>query len=316
MKQEHTATVDVTVESVTFPSDGVRLAGNLYRPAGLDGTRLPAVFVVGTWTSIKEQMADRYAAMLARRGLAALSFDFACYGLSGGDPREVESASRKARDMRSAVSFLRSHHGIDPERIGAVAICASAMYASLAVIDDERIRALTLIAPWLHDQALVELTYGGAQGVQDKLRAADLALARYEQTGVVEYVPAASADDPRAAMPWHIDFYANPARGLLPGWGNRFALMAWREWLTLDAIALAPRIGVPTLIVHSQDAAVPDGARRFYEGLRCEKQIEWLTGTQFDFYDQDPLVEAAVDHAAPHLARHLGLSEYALPGGH
>lgn len=44
----------------------------------------------------------------------------------------AESASRKARDMRAAVSFLRSHPGVDPERVGAVAICASAMYARLA----------------------------------------------------------------------------------------------------------------------------------------------------------------------------------------
>lgn len=312
---ERTAADDVAVERVVFPSDGVCLVGSLYQPADHDGTRLPAVFVTGTWTSVKEQMADRYAARLARHGLAALSFDFACYGLSGGEPREVESASRKARDMRSAVSFLRSHPRVDGERIGAVAICASAMYASLAAAGDERIRALALIAPWLHDQELVETVYGGRQGAQGKLRAADAALGRYAQTGVVDYVPVADPGDPRAAMPMHIDFYADSARGLIPGWGNRFAVMAWREWLTLDAIALAPQIRVPTLIVHSQDAAIPDGARRFYQGLRCNKRIEWLAGTQFDFYDQDPVVDAAVGHAAAHLARHLGLAEPALSGG-
>ncbi len=312
---ERTSAGDVTVEPVVFPSDGVRLAGNLYYPAGHDGTRWPAAFVTGTWTSVKEQMADRYAVRLAEHGLAALSFDFACYGLSGGEPREVESAGRKARDMRSAVSFLRSHPRVDAERIGAVAICASAMYASMAAAGDERIRALTLIAPWLHDRELVEAIYGGHRGVRDKLRAADAALDAYERTGVVSYVPVADPGDPRAAMPMQVDFYADQARGLVPGWGNRFAVMAWREWLTLDAIALAPRIRVPTLIVHSQDAAIPDGARRFYAGLRCAKQIEWLAGTQFDFYDQPPAVDAAVGHAAAHLGRHLGLAEPAVPGG-
>jgi uncharacterized protein len=304
---------DVEVEPVAFPSDGAWLAGNFYRPAGLGGTPLPTVMVTGTWMSIKEQMADRYAARLARHGLAALSFDFAGYGTSGGEPREVESAGRKARDMHSAVSFLASHPGVDAERIGALAICASAMYVSMAsAAGDERIRALALIAPWLHDRELTETIYGGPQGVADKLNAADAALARYAQTGVVDYVPAADPGNPRAAMPMHIDFYDDPARGLLPGWGNRFAVMAWKEWLTLDAIALAPRIAVPTLIVHSPDGAIPDGARRFYQALQCDKRIEWLTGTQFDFYDQDPVVDAAASHAIAHLTHQLTPFEPAL----
>jgi hypothetical protein len=32
----------------------------------------------------------------------------------------------------------------------------------------------------------------------------------------------------------------------------------------------------------------------------------WAQGTQFDFYDQDPLVTIATDTAAAHFRRHLG----------
>jgi uncharacterized protein len=39
---------------------------------------------------------------------------------------------------------------------------------------------------------------------------------RYLQTGVVDYVPVVSPDDPRAAMPMAIDFYRDPARGAVP----------------------------------------------------------------------------------------------------
>jgi uncharacterized protein len=77
--------------------------------------------------------------------------------------------------------------------------------------------------------------------------------------------------------------------------------MAWREWLTLDAIALAPRIRTPTLIVHSEAAAVPDGARRFYQGLAGPKEIVWIPGTQFDFYDQPGTVNRALAHVTAHL---------------
>jgi fermentation-respiration switch protein FrsA (DUF1100 family) len=123
---------------------------------------------------------------------------------------------------------------------------------------------------------------------------------------VVDYVPVADASDPDAAMPMEIDFYTDPNRGRIAGWPNRFAVMAWREWLTLDAVALAPEVTAPTLIVHSQDGAIPSGARRFYEALRCPRQLVWMPGTQFDFYDDPPTVERALEHAVRHLRRHLG----------
>jgi hypothetical protein len=102
-----------------------------------------------------------------------------------------------------------------------------------------------------------------------------------------------------------IDFYLNPDRGGIPAWPNRFALMAWRDWLSYDAIALAPRVTRPTLIVHSDDAAVPDGARRFHAGLPGPKDIVWTSGTQFDFYDQESQVTLAADSAAAHFDRTL-----------
>jgi fermentation-respiration switch protein FrsA (DUF1100 family) len=307
-------TIDVpttaTVEAVAFRSAGATLAGNLFTPAhSTMGTRLPAVVVTGTWTSIKEQMADRYAAGLAARGITALSFDFAGFGASGGEPREVESARRKACDILHAAQFLAAQPGVDADRIGGLAICASAMYAVRALTEGAPLRTVALVAPWIHDAVLVRDVYGGEDGVQDKLAAGERAAERYASTGVVEYVPAADADDPRAAMPMAIDFYTSPARGGMPGWPNRFAVMAWPEWLRLDAIAMAPQISVPTIVIHSADAAIPDGAKRFYEGLRGPKEIVWSAGTQSDFYDQEPTVGHALDRTASYFGGHLGRLE-------
>ncbi|HZP14954.1 MAG TPA: alpha/beta hydrolase [Nocardioides sp.] len=297
-----------TVESVAFESDGAMLAGHLYVPDVAAAVALPAVVVTGTWTSVKEQMADHYAAGLAAQGFVALSFDFAGFGVSGGEPREVESARRKASDIRHAVEFLAAHPTVEPERIAALAICASAMYAALAVTEGAQLHALTLVAPWIHDAELVRTVYGES-GVKDRLEAGERATDRYDRTGVVEYVPAADSRDPHAAMPMEVDFYTNPRRGGIPGWPNRFAVMAWPEWLGLDGVGLAPHVTVPTLIVHSPDAAVPDGARRFYEGLGGPKEIVWTTGTQVDFYDQQPNVGLALDHATSHFSTYLGTTE-------
>lgn len=295
-----------TLEVVSFNSDGTRLAGNLRLPAGHDaGDRWPGVVVTGTWTSIKEQMADRYAALIAARGFAALSFDFTGFGASGGDPREVESARLKVADIRNAMTFLQSHPAVAADRLSVLSVCASAMYAAIVASSDARVRALGLVAPWIHDQRLVREVYGGEQGVRERITAARRATDLYARTGVVHYVPVVDAHNPEAAIPIEADFYTNPDRGAIPGWPNRFAAMAWQEWFTLDVIAIAPRIVTPTVIVHSRDAAIPAGAERFHQGLAGPKRLVWVPGTQFDFYDDGPTIGRALDHIVDHFNRYV-----------
>ncbi|BDT91957.1 alpha/beta hydrolase [Nocardia sputorum] len=288
---------------VEFDSAGVRLVGNLYLPPGQDPA--PGVAVAGTWTSVKELMADRYAERLAAHGYAALSFDFTGFGESAGEPRDVESPERKIRDIHNAMTFLAAHPAVDATRLGALGICAAAMYMSADAAEDARVKSLALVAPWLHDAAICAQVYGGAEAVAARIALGELARSRFEETGVVDYVPVVSATDERAAMPYDIDFYLNPARGGIPVWPNRFAVMSWVDWLTYDAIALAPKISQPTVLVHSEQAAIPDGARRFHAGLAGPKDIVWTPGTQFDFYDQEPQVTIAVEAVAAHFARTL-----------
>ncbi|WP_039801906.1 alpha/beta hydrolase [Nocardia araoensis] len=288
---------------VRFDSDGVELTGNLFLPADRD--RAPGVVVAGTWTSVKELMADRYAQRLAERGYAALSFDFTGFGESAGEPRDVENPARKVRDIHHAVSFLARHPSVDADRLSALGVCAAAMYMSDNAAQDPRVKSLALVAPWLHDAAICEQVYGGPDAIADKLKVAREARSRYDETGEIDYVPVVSATDERAAMPYDIDFYLDPARGGIPAWPNRFAVMSWVDWLTYDAIVLAPRISQPTVIVHSEDAAIPDGARRFHAGLAGVKELLWTQGTQFDFYDQEPQVTVAVDTVTAHFDRTL-----------
>jgi len=295
-------------ERVTFAGETAELAGHLFLPdsAGTDAAaQVAGVVVAGTWTSVKEQMADRYAEQLARRGFAALSFDFTGYGESKGAPRDYESPELKVRDLRAAADFLTGHPVVSEGRLGALGVCAGAMYVSAFATEDSRVGSLALVAPWLHDRRLCEENYGGAEGIEAKKTAAAEARRRYEETGEVAYVPVVSGSDPDAAMPFDIDFYLNPERGGIPQWPNRFAVMAWPGWLDFDAIALAPKVTAPALLVHSEDAAIPDGARRFHDGLAGPSQFLWTEGVQFDFYDQSPQVGFAADAAAEHFARTL-----------
>ncbi|MFI8461622.1 alpha/beta hydrolase [Kitasatospora sp. NPDC085464] len=293
----------VHTEHVAFDSDDVQLVGTLYRSANRG--RGPAVVVLGSWTTVKEQMAAAYARRMAEAGFHALTFDPAGYGESGGRPRQLESPARKIRDVHSAVTFLGRHTAVDPHRIGALGICAGAGYTAVNTANDPRVRSLTLVAPWLHDAALVRDIYGGAEGVRQKMDLGLAARSRYELGEPVDYVPAVSTTDPSAAMFGPFDYYLDAQRGAVPTWDNRFAVMSWPHWLTFDPHPAAARITAPTLIVTSHDAAIPQGAEKFHADLGGPKTLVWTEGTQFDFYDRDSTVDEAATLAVRHFAETL-----------
>ena len=290
-------------QPISFYSQGARLAGTLWTSPSSRG-RAPAVIVTGSWTTVKEQMPARYAPILADAGFVVLTFDFRGFGESEGQPREVESAHGKAVDIRNAVAFLRTLPAVDADRIGMVPICASAGYAAAAMIGEPHIRSVAMVAPWLHDAEIVRTVYGGEDAVRTRTDQALAARERYAASGEVGYVPAASNTDASAAMHMPadaLDYYLNPKRGAIPEWGGRFAVMAWKEWLDFDPIALAPRIGAPIRLITGEQTATPAGARKFEAALRVAHDSVWLDGTQFDFYDDPPTVASAAEHAIAHL---------------
>jgi uncharacterized protein len=293
--------------SVSFDSEGSQLSGTLYvPPAHTSGTQVPGIVVTGSWTTVKEQMAGLYAQRLAQRGFVTLAFDFRHWGASEGHPRQWESPERKIRDIANAVAFLQACPEVAADRIGALGICASAGYVAHAITRGAPLRSVALVASWLHDAATIPAIYGGDSGISHRLEAARAARAQFERTGNATYVPAYDPHDPEAAMFFPLDYYAQDDRGAIREWTNRFAVMSWADWLTFDAMAAAAAMAVPTLMVHADDAALPENARRFFAAIPGPKHLFWTVGTQTDFYDREPQVGLAVDVAVAHFRRTLG----------
>ena len=293
-----------TSKRVVFTSNGERLVGDLFLPDDYqEGDALPAIVVTGAWTTVKEQMPARYASELADRGYAALAFDFRGWGQSEGEPRQLEHPERKTEDIVAAASFLASRPEVDAARVGGLGICASSGYMADAVARSDAMRSLALVAPWLHDRPLVLQVYGGEEGVGDLIATGREAEVAYERTGKPVMLEAASATNEDAVM-YQAAYYVEPARGAIPEYVNEFNAASWEPWLTYDAVSLAPALGeTPVTIVHSEAAAVPDGAHRFYEQLSGPKTELWLEDVdQLSFYDQDGPVTKAADRVAEHFA--------------
>lgn len=292
-----------TIERVTFESHGETLVGNLYIPAGVSAEhRTHGVVVTGAWTTIKEHMPGTYAAEMAKRGEIALAFDFRTWGESGGATRSFENPQIKIEDIIAAGAFLSTRPEVDG--VNGLGICASAGYMATAAEQSSTFETIALVAPWLHDSAIVEQVYGGADGVAGLIQTGRAAAMTESETGEPQLIPATGPEGSAALMPG-VPYYTEEGLGMIPEWENTFNLASWEGWLTFDGIRAAPGITQPLMIVHSEQAAIPEGAQRFIADLTSDKQELWLDGvTQFDFYHREDAVTAVSDAVATFFATH------------
>ena len=289
-------------KSVTFESAGQTLAGDLYLPDTFsEGDQLPGVVVTGAWMTVKEQMAGTYAAELANRGYAALAFDFRGWGQSPDDIPFLEDPARKTEDINAAVNYLANRPEVDSARIAGLGVCASAGYMSDAALRNSRMKSVALVAPWLHDAEIVDAVYGGEEGVTGLIAISRNA----EQADEPVILEAASMTNENAVM-YRAPYYTEPDRGRVPEFDNQFNAASWEGWLTYDALQTADKLEKPTLLVHSESAAIPQGAKEYASRMGEHATAIWLPDvTQFEFYDDPDAVETAADAVLEHFERTL-----------
>ena len=133
---------------VMFFSGGTALAGRFFLPADAKLARpRPCIIATGSWLTVKEQMAQLYAV----HGVYHFIFDFAGFGQSSGEPRQLEHPVRKIADIIAAVEFVRTMSFVDADAVGYLGICASAQYAMAAAARGAKLRTLASVAGWFHD---------------------------------------------------------------------------------------------------------------------------------------------------------------------
>ncbi|MEU9963666.1 alpha/beta hydrolase [Streptomyces malaysiensis] len=136
------------LQHLTIPRGPIDLSADLYLPDGIDDAApLRAVVLSTPGSSVKEQIGANYASRLAARGVAALVFDPAHQGQSGGEPRDLEDPYRRGEDISYAIDALSTIPGIAPERIGVLGICAGGGYAVHTARTDHRIKAVGTVVP-------------------------------------------------------------------------------------------------------------------------------------------------------------------------
>jgi fermentation-respiration switch protein FrsA (DUF1100 family) len=291
----NTAIAQIQTERVTFDVDGLQVVGTLYLPSKYNGDkRYPAVVVGGSLTSVKEMMSADYAENLAERGIMALAIDYRGYGESGGEIRQYEDPTMKAADLSGAVEYLGTRSDVRTDAIALVGICTSGGNVLYTAAQDNRVAAATTVAGWFVEPSVTPLLYGSEEAVEQLRQVGDTARQTYEATGENPIILAYSDTDQTASHVGPMEYYMDDSRGGgVAQWRNEFSLMSWNTWLDFDPVGQASNVTAPTLIIHSDNSALPEQARKVFDLLSGPKELHWAEGDHFDFYDDSTHVDDA-----------------------
>ena len=288
---------DFETKRVEFLSGNDKVVGTLYVPSGASAAR-PAVVVNGPQTNHRDMVPATYAAKLASAGFVTLTYDHRTFGESGGSVRDFENPAMKLEDIRNAVTFLKSRPEVKADAIGMMGVCSGGGYSAAAAAGLPELKALVTIAGFYHDPAVFRQWLGANYDARVALGRA--ARVKYETTGEIDYMKNVATDaNEELAMPGQeaYDYYGT-GRNTGQRWANRSATMFFEPFLQFNSIDSGPKIKAATMVIHSDAALVPEGARRFYGSLPGEKKLHWMkTKQHISFYDEQPVVNEAAEQA-------------------
>ena len=298
------------VDPVTFPSGGLRCAGDLYRPEG-DGPH-PAIVLGAGFGSTKPSLRP-HGEFFARAGYTALAIDYRTCGESEGEPRGQIFPLDQVEDYRNAVSYLEAREDVDAARIGIWGMSFAGGVVLYAAAFDRRVRAVVSQTPvvngWRWAQGL--RPRGEWEALLDQLD--EDRRTRY-RSGAGRRIPHSGAI--YSAMPFtpheiaQIAEWREAAGGDLP--------MFYESRITLESmervIAFAPddvidRIAprpVCMIAVSGFDAVHPlDQIQEAYQRAGEPKELVLLPYRQFGLY-HEPGQTKGLEVAAAWFDRHLG----------
>ena len=137
----------VNIHQVTYTLNGMKIAANVYTPAGYEAEKkYPAVVVAHPNGGVKEQVAGLYAQRLAEHGYITITADASYQGASEGTPRNVDKPFYRTEDIHGMADYISAYPGVNADRIGALGICGGGGYTLNAAKSDKRFRAVATLS--------------------------------------------------------------------------------------------------------------------------------------------------------------------------
>ena len=179
----------VNIHPVTYTLNGLKIAANVYTPAGYEATKkYPAVVVAHPNGGVKEQVAGLYAQRLAEKGYITIAADASYQGASEGTPRNVDKPQFRTEDIHGMADYISTYPGVDTNRIGALGICGGGGYTLNAAKSDKRFKAVATLSMFNSGQVRRNgFMNTQLDSIQTRLKEASDARAREAATGEIGY---------------------------------------------------------------------------------------------------------------------------------
>ncbi|MBU2668155.1 alpha/beta hydrolase [Actinoplanes bogorensis] len=300
---------------VEIPRGPITLAAELHLPHELDASApLSAVVLSTPGSSVKEQIGANYASRLAAHGIAALVFDPAHQGESGGEPRDLEDPYRRSEDISYAIDALTALPGIDPQRIGVLGICAGGGYAIFTARTDHRIKAVGAVDPGEIGASFRGFQADGPAAALDALAEARLEEVRTGELSREQWLPDTMGDAVAAGVT-DVDLlqaitYYRTGRGRHERSTNRRLTRGDSLLIGFDAFHLVDQLMTQPLQLvlaeHLEGTGFDTAAERLWK--LAPNPVDRLVvpdARHYEMYDVPEYVDAAVDRLAGFYASHL-----------
>src|SRR5687767_2177961 len=280
-------------QAITFNNNGLKMAGNLYLPAGFDKTKkYAAIAVVHPGGGVKEQAAGLYAQKLSEAGYIALAFDASHQGASEGFPRLLDNPMNRVGDIYSAVDYIVTLPYVDANRIGGLGICAGSGATVKAAMTERRIKALATVSA-------VDVGAASRKGWDGKASAAD-------QIATLESVAKQRTAEAKGTAPFYVPYvpevgdktapldlqeaanYYRTSRGGHPNSPNKMLLSSLSYLISFNGFDQAEQLLTqPLLLIAGSEAGSLWHSKELQtKAASKEKELFIIKGaTHMDLYD-------------------------------
>ena len=268
--------------------DGLKLRGWHYLP---DSTRgpWPTIVMCHGFSAVKEMYLDKYAALFAEAGLAALVYDNRCLGASEGLPRQEVDPSLQIRDYRDAISFAETLAETDAARIGIWGSSYSGGHVLVVGAQDRRVQCVVAQVPLV----------SGLRNARRLIRADHWAATRaaFEQdrrdrrTGQPPQMIPVVSNDPASPCalptPDSYQWMTTAGASIAPAWRNEVTLRSvelfteYEPGIHISNISPTPLLMVVAVGDH---LTIADEALRAYEQALEPKALALVPGGHFEAY--------------------------------
>ncbi len=304
----------VNIHPVTYTLNGLKIAANVYTPAGYEATKkYPAVVVAHPNGGVKEQVAGLYAQRLAEKGYITIAADASYQGASEGTPRNVDKPQFRTEDIHGMADYISAYPGVDTNRIGALGICGGGGYTLNAAKSDKRFKAVATLSMFNSGQVRRNgFMNTQLDSIQTRLKEASDARAREAATGEIGYLGNvdfdALTDESISKIPTDLYregmmYYGKTHRH--PNSTFRYTTSSLMDLMSWDATDNIELINVPLLMMAGEKADTLYMSEEAFEkatGTRDKELFKIPGATHIQTY----FVPEYVDQAVAKLAHFYG----------